>query len=209
MLVRDVMHPEVVTIAATASLGEAYRLLQSRSIRHLPVVREGALVGVVTDRDLRLATSELAPEPFPTGAAVADVMTPDPRTATPLDPIEEAARTMRSNRIGCLPVLDGDALVGIVTVTDLLDALLRLTGVGKPGGRLALRLEDTPGRLAELMGLLAREGINAHSVLTYEADGTQVEVLLRVNTLGTHALAERLRTAGFGVTWPPEAPWSR
>ncbi|ARA93552.1 acetoin dehydrogenase [Rhodothermaceae bacterium RA] len=208
MLVRDIMHREVRTFDAGTTLADAYRLQQEYHLRHLPVLREGSLVGVVTDRDLRLATSVLHPTPFPDDARVEQVMATPPITATPLDPVEEAARLMRAHKIGCLPVLDGPDLVGIVTGTDLLDALIRLSGAGRPSGRLAVRLEDAPGRLAALMTAVADRRVHAHSVLSYPADDGRIVVILRVNTLNTHALAAQLRAEGFAVTWPPETPWS-
>ncbi len=85
-------------------------------------------------------------------------MTREVITAHPLDPVEEAARVMRERKIGCLPVLEDGALVGIVTGIDLLDALLRLTGVTEPSGRLEVRLPDRVGELSRLTGFLAERG---------------------------------------------------
>jgi len=128
-----VMKSPVLTVGPEATLEEAYKLLLERGIRHLPVVEEGRLVGIVTDRDIRLATSHLNPKgPCPGCTRVGEVMTREVVTAHPLDPVEEAARVMRERKIGCLPVLEDEALVGIVTGIDLLDALLRLTGVTEP-----------------------------------------------------------------------------
>src|SRR5512135_236718 len=122
MLVRDIMHKNPQTVTVDTTLREAYRLMQEKRFRHFPVLEGKRLVGVVTDRDLRLATSTLGPDPFPPGSLVGDMMTRDPRTAGPLDPVEDAARVMRELKIGCLPVEDGGELVGIVTGIDLLDA---------------------------------------------------------------------------------------
>jgi acetoin utilization protein AcuB len=133
-------------------------------------VEDGALAGVVTDRDLRYATSRLHPSPVEGETPVRKIMTKDVITAGPRDPVEEAARILRMRRIGCLPVLDGDDLVGIVTVTNLLDAIIRLTGLAKPGGRLAVSLVDEPGELARLTHRVADEGLDVRSVLSYYED---------------------------------------
>lgn len=110
MLVRDVMKSPVLTVGPEATLEEAYKLLLERGIRHLPVVEEGRLVGIVTDRDIRLATSHLNPKgPCPGCTRVGEVMTREVVTAHPLDPVEEAARVMRERKIGCLPVLEDEA----------------------------------------------------------------------------------------------------
>lgn len=165
-------------------------------------------MGILTDRDIRLATSHLNPKgPCPGCAQVGEVMTREVITAHPLDPVEEAARVMRERKIGCLPVLEDGALVGIVTGIDLLDALLRLTGVTEPSGRLEVRLPDRVGELSRLTGFLAERGVNIHSLLSYPEDEAFVRAVVRVNTLETHLLAEALRRVGFDVLWPPKKPW--
>lgn len=205
MLVKDVMKSPVLTVDEAMSLEQTYHQMLQRRIRHIPVTREGQLVGMVTDRDIRLATSPLAPEGVkPLSTPVSEVMSHPVVTADPLDPVEEAARVMRGRKIGALPVLDGDTLVGIVTGIDLLDALLRLTGVEKPSGRLELRLPDRPGELARLTGFLAERGINIHSLLTYPYDENSVCTVVRVGTLETRKLAAELRQGGCEVLWPPQ-----
>ena len=208
MLVQEVMRFPVITVGPGVTLEEAYRLLLEKGIRHLPVMEEGRLVGIITDRDIRLATSHLNPKGSCPGCTrVAEVMTQEVVTAHPLDPVEEAARVMRERKIGSLPVMEDGALVGIVTGIDLLDALLKLTGVTEPSGRLEVRLPDRVGELARLTGFLAGRGINIHSLLSYPEDGDRVRAVVRVNTLETHLLAEGLRQEGFEVLWPPKKPW--
>jgi acetoin utilization protein AcuB len=207
MLIRDVMHYPVETVAPQATLAEAYRIMQQKGFRHLPVVEAGRLVGIVTDRDLRLATSALHPHPFPPEARVADVMQRRVITAAPHDPIEEAARLMRLQRIGCLPVLEGEVLIGMVTATDLLEALLRLTGADQPSGRLEVQLAHLPGRLAALATAIAAQQVNVLSILSYAESPQWLRVVLRVDTNRTHPLAEALRREGFDVIWPPRKPW--
>ncbi len=202
------MKSPVLTIGPEATLEEAYAFLLQKGIRHLPVVEEGRLVGILTDRDIRLATSALNPKgPCPGSTPVREAMTKEVVTADPLDPVEEAARVMRVRKIGCLPVVEDEVVVGMVTGIDLLDALLRLTGVTEPSGRLEVRLPDRPGELARLTGLLAQQGVNIHSLLSYPEGEEAVRAVVRVNTLETHLLAEALRREGFDVLWPPKKPW--
>src|SRR5512138_213591 len=118
MLVRDIMRSPVVAVPPGTTLEDAYRSMREKSFRHLPVLDGERLVGVITDRDLRLATSALARVPFAPGARVSAVMRKTPFTASPADPVEDAARTMREKKIGCLPVTDGERLVGIITGLD-------------------------------------------------------------------------------------------
>jgi len=206
MLVQDIMQAPVHSVTADQSLAAAYAFMQEQRVRHLPVMQDDHLMGVITDRDLRLATSQLRSDPFDSSAAVADVMSQPPQTAGPLDPIEEAARLMRQHAIGCLPVVDGAALVGIVTGTDLLDALMRLTGITKPGGRLEVRLPDEPGQLARLTATVAREGGNIRSALSYSESVDALRVLFQVDTIKTRALARALHAEGVEVLWPPIGP---
>jgi len=204
MLVRDIMRSPAVAISADTTLQDAYRLMQEKGIRHLPVVEGEKLVGVITDRDLRLATSALAPIPFPTGSRVAAVMSRSPLTTDASDPLEEAARTMRERKIGCLPVLDDGRLIGIITGLDLLDALISMTGADKPSGRLEVRLPDHPGELARLTSFFSHRDLNIHSILTYPDGPDTVRTVLRIGSIETRLLAQDLRRTGFEVLWPPE-----
>jgi acetoin utilization protein AcuB len=209
VLVRDIMRRPAIAVAGDTTLRDAYRSMQEHGIRHLPVRQGEELVGVVTDRDLRLATSVLAPAPLSPDRPVAEVMSRHPETADPGDPVEDAARTMRRRKIGCLPVLEDGRLVGIVTGLDLLDALLRMTGVDKPSGRLEVRLADRPGELARLAGFFGERGLNVHSILTHPEGAANVRAVLRVGSIETRLLAEELRRSHFDVVWPPEKPWPR
>jgi len=209
MLVRDIMRRPAIAVSADTPLEDAYRTMRREGIRHLPVEEAGRLVGVVTDRDLRLATSALSPTPLPRERPVSEIMARDPETADPDDAVEDAARTMRQKKIGCLPVLEGGRLTGIITGLDLLDAILRMTGVDKPSGRIEVRLADRPGELARLTGFFGDRGLNVHSVLTHPESAANVRVVLRVGSIETRRLAEELRGSGFEVVWPPEKPWPR
>jgi acetoin utilization protein AcuB len=165
------------------------------------------LVGILTDRDLRFATSSLSPAPCGAEDPVALAMSSPVLPADPLDPVEDAARIMRDRKIGCLPVLDGPDLVGILTGMDLLEALMILTGVTKPSSRLEVSLADRPGELARLTAFLAARHVNIHSILTHPGKDAGVRTVLRLDSTQTRPLAEALRTDGFEVFWPRPKPW--
>ena len=209
MLVRDIMSSPAIAISADTTLEVAYRTMREKNIRHFPVLDGGRLVGVITDRDLRLATSSLAATPFPPVTPVSAVMSHPPVTASGSDPVEDAARTMRERKIGCLPVVDEGRLLGIITGLDLLDALMRMTGVDKPSGRLEVRLPDTPGALARLAGALSDRGLNVYSILSYPDGPRTVRTVLRLDTIDVRSLARDLRHSEFDVLWPPEKAWLR
>jgi acetoin utilization protein AcuB len=136
MAVRDWMSRRVATVRPDARLGEAARLMGARKIRHLPVVEAaGRLVGIVTARDLRQAVFAPAVQDHLEslagvldGLVVRDVMTRGVITARTTTSIRDAARLMHERRLGALPVIDRDRLVGILTETDVLRAFQRLLG---------------------------------------------------------------------------------
>lgn len=207
MLVKEMMRRPVTIVSAHTTLGEADQLLKARGFRHLPVMDSGRLVGIITDRDIHFATSSLDTTPHRAEEPVTAVMSSPPYTADPLDPVEDAARIMREHKIGCLPVLDGTELVGILTGMDLLDALMLLTGVNQPSSRLEVALMDRPGELARLTGFLAGRHVNIHSILTYPTPGEAVRTVLRVDSNRVRPLADELRSAEFNVLWPVSKPW--
>lgn len=120
--VRDWMTREPVAVAVDCPVQVALQHMQSRAIRHLLVFDSGRLVGVVSNRDLRRL---LAPGSSRSLAdPVSRIMTEDPVTVSPELPVAEAARLLLERKIGALPVRAGDAVVGIFTTSDALDALL-------------------------------------------------------------------------------------
>ncbi len=124
--VRDLMSSEVVTLGRDETLDIADRIMALGRIRHMPVVdADGRLVGVVSQRDLfrgALATALGLTHAIQTkvlGAiTVHEIMTADPLTTTPDTPLMESAQVMLRHKIGCLPVVEGDQLVGILTEAD-------------------------------------------------------------------------------------------
>lgn len=119
--VGELMTRDVVALKETQNLAHAGELLNLHRIRHLPVVREGKLVGLVTHRDLLRAAAERRgrdPSLHPIWAA--DIMVRDVKTARPEMPLREAVRVILENKYGCLPVVSKDGmLVGILTESDL------------------------------------------------------------------------------------------
>lgn len=209
--VKDSMSREIVTLAPDETAATALALCRERRIRHLPVLREGGLVGIVSDRDLRSSTPALG-DPSRAAALrkvlVGDVMTREVIKARPDDPIEQAANTMRERGIGCLPVLEGDELVGIVSSSDVMAALVYLVGANEPGSRMEVAVPDRPGSLAGAAGVFGMCGINIESAAMGSPrgeKGVQGErvVVFRVDTIDTTEVVGYLREAGYTVLWPP------
>jgi acetoin utilization protein AcuB len=131
MRVSELMTGPPITIAPETPVLEARRVMQTRAIRHLMVVESGRLVGIVTDRDIRLNM----PSPATTLSVwevnyllarltVREVMTKTVIVVEPDRPAQEAAQLLVTEKIGALPVVDGERLIGIVTETDFLRAFV-------------------------------------------------------------------------------------
>src|SRR5581483_4126817 len=108
--VREVMSTDVRTVGPEEAARRAWELMRDRRIRHLPVVDGGRLVGVLSDRDLRAVLLS----PGLAGATVGELMSEPPVTVTPRTAVEDAASLLVVKKIGCLPVVDEERLVGIV-----------------------------------------------------------------------------------------------
>jgi CBS domain-containing protein len=131
--VRDIMTPEVTTLGRNESLQFVKDIMTLGRVRHFPVVDEGKVVGIVSQRDLYKASlgsvmkyGEKAQRSFLEGIAVKEVMCEPVITIAPHASAKEAARLMMEKKIGCLPVLEGHTLVGIVTETDMLKLVVEM-----------------------------------------------------------------------------------
>ncbi len=132
MLVRDVMSTHLVTLVAKETVSLADQLMKAIEVRHLPVLGEGdELVGIVSDRDLLAAAAsclsgldENDAKTYRRQIAVGEIMSCDLRVVMPTTPLLEAAKLIHEHKIGCLPVVEDGALVGIVTEFDLVEVLI-------------------------------------------------------------------------------------
>ena len=128
--VADIMSRNVTTLGRNDALSAVGDLMKVERIRHIPILDErGMLAGIVSQRDLflsglvrALGFGTSATEKVLDSLFVKEVMTRDVLTTTPNTPLQEAAALMRDRKIGCLPVIDGDALVGILTEGDFVAA---------------------------------------------------------------------------------------
>ncbi len=133
MLVREFMTTEVTALQETDSLLDARMVFVRSSFRHLPVLRGKALVGVVTEHDVKQFAPSLLSGVKPDEynrlletTPVSRAMTREPLTVRPEQPIFEAAALLYDRSFGCLPVVENGELLGILTTTDMLRLLMRL-----------------------------------------------------------------------------------
>ena len=130
MIVRDYMSGKLITVSPETDVKSAFESLKKYKIRQFPVVSNGKLVGIVTDRDLRVALTR-------TESKVEDIMASDPLTIADEIPLEKAVLLLRENKVNALPVVSKEnEVIGIITVTDVLDALIHL-----------LRFKEKPTKL--------------------------------------------------------------
>jgi acetoin utilization protein AcuB len=127
--IETMMHRDVVSVSPDQSMREVIEIFRIRRIRHLPVVEEGKVVGIVTDRDTKRATPSLLShggrdeyDRVLDTTRVSQIMTRDPITVTSRTPMIDALEILIDRKIGALPVVEGSSLVGIVTDIDFLRA---------------------------------------------------------------------------------------
>lgn len=191
MLVRDWMTEKVEVVGPEDDVETVLNQLRDRGVRQFPVVSGGKLVGIITDRDVR---SQRDPQ-----AKTATVMTPGPLTTTGATPVEEAAALLRTRKIGALPVVDGEALVGIVSESDLLAALVELCDLLEPETFIDLECEEGDRPLQRIRTVMERHGgrITWMSGVP-DAHGRQY-VALRVRMPAGRAPERMLEEAGFEI----------
>lgn len=167
MLVGERMSHPVITVTPDSPIMEAFDLLKRENIRRAPVIKGGKLVGIISDHDLLNASPSQATTlsvyelPYLLGKIkVQDVMTTLVISVTEDTPIEEAARIMADNKLGGLPVLRDNQIVGMITETDLFKIFLELMGARNKGVRATILVEDKPGQLAKLTQAIANLGGN-------------------------------------------------
>jgi CBS domain-containing protein len=131
--VRQFMASPVTSLPSTARLLDAGLLLRAGRIRHIPIIDDGELIGILSDRDIQRCTPSLltrvSAEEYNAifeDTPVAKVMTRNPQHISPDEPLHAAAELLQSQKLGCLPVVENGKVVGIITKDDMLGALMRL-----------------------------------------------------------------------------------
>src|SRR5690554_4021281 len=190
MLVREWMTPDPQTVNASTPVMEAMQRLREGGFRRLPVTQDGKLIGIVTDRDLKEATPSKATtlsiyelNYLLSKLVVKDVMRSPVITVRVDDPIEQAALLMEEHRVSGLPVLQDGNLVGILTITDLMRALVSFLALREGGKRVTVDLPDEPGVLARVADQGAPSNIVA-AVTTGIQPGHKRRLVLRATGEG-------------------------
>jgi len=195
MLVRDRMTKTPVTIEPDDFLNTALKRMKTGGFHRLPVIANGKLVGIVTERDLRAHRGYLE------HTKVNGIMTENPLTIDGASTLEEAAQIMLQRQIGGLPVIEDGKLLGIITATDVLRAFLEVMGASRGGStRIDFVLEGEEHGLTEASRIVARDGGEILGVGTYRHKlGDNPICYLRLIAGNADKIANALRTGGFDV----------
>lgn len=167
MLVGERMSHPVITVRPDMPIVDALNMMKRERIRRTPVIKDGKLIGIVSDKDLMNASPSPATSLsvweinyLLTKVTVKDVMTKNVLTVQESTPIEIAARIMVDNKIGGLPVMRGEAIVGIITETDLFKIFLELMGAREMGVRITALVHEEKGQLARITQAIAEQDGN-------------------------------------------------
>lgn len=199
MLVSERMSHPVITISKDMPTHDVLALFKKEHIRRAPVIESGRLIGIVSDKDLLNAT----PSPVTSLSVwemnyllskitIENVMSRNVITVNEDTPIEDAALIMADNKIGGLPVVKGDQIVGMITETDLFKILPELMGAREKAVRVTALIDDARGQLAEITKTIADAGGNFVSfgqfvgsepgtrTLTFRVDGIEKDKLKQI-----------------------------
>src|SRR5512136_1696624 len=202
MLVRERMSPTPTTCSPDLSVPEALRFMKEKKIRRLPVLdSHGKLVGIVSDKDLLYAS----PSPVTSLSVwemnyllaklkVEEVMTRQVITVTEDTPLEDAARIMADNKIGGLPVMRDETMVGILTETDVFKTFLELLGARQPGVRVTALIAGAKGTLAKITNAIFGAGGDIVAFTqSRDASRTRWEVTFKVEDVSQGKLVEAIK----------------
>lgn len=195
MQVSQIMSKKIFAITPDKGVGQALQEMQKHNIRHLPVVKGERMVGWITSRDLREVLLASMLEKI----TVADVMLQAPITVTPDTDVEEAARLIHEHKIGGMPVVEGEKLVGVITMMDLISAFTIMLGLLRSSSRVDLLLDNKPEALDAATRLIQKAGGKIINVALGPIKGEQRTYFFRLGKCDLHPIVEKLKKAGHQV----------
>ena len=196
MHVKKRMVRKLITIPPQTNILNALKVMRDNSIRHLPVVDGGNLVGFVTEGDLRQASLLSMVDKV----SIEDVMIKDPVTIAPDASIEEAAKLIYSHKIGGLPVVKGKKLVGIITIVDVLQAFIQMMGILKSSSRLDLILGENPRAFEEVSSIFQEHRAEIISVgMSNHKDRKKRIYYFRLEKCPLQPIIDSLKNKGYQV----------
>ncbi len=209
MKVKDRMSKGAKTVQLDTSLTEAFRVMKENGIRRLPVMDKEKLAGIVTLSDLNQASPSSATSLsihelnyLLARTKIKDIIPKKQKILTigPENYIETAAKLMRANKISGLPVVDDGKLVGMITETDIFEALIDILGVKTAHSRIDFYVKERPGSLAEVTGLIGEKGINIlNTVMYFDEKKNRYKMILRIEDMNNGPIVEELKARGYEI----------
>ncbi len=174
MPVQDYMSKDLITVDEDTSIMKASKLMKQNGIRHLPILRKGRLVGIVSDRELKEATPSKATTldihemyHLLDQITVQSLMPKQLYTIGPEQTVEKAAAIMLKRNISALPVVDSKGgLEGIITKGDIFKAFVSISGINQAPVATGLELKDEPGSIKAVTDVIRAHGGRLGSILT-------------------------------------------
>jgi len=201
MFVKFRMSKYPLTISPEESLSDAHTYMRDQKVRHLPVVKsDDKMIGLIAEDDLLKAEPSSATSLsvweihyLLMEVKVKAVMVKNVITTTEDTPIEEAAHLMLDHKIGCLPVIRDDKLVGIITESDIFRTFMELFAAREKGLRITLECPNKAGELAKITKAVADEGGYISACGTFQLDDTaKGGVILKIRNVDSKILSDAL-----------------
>lgn len=207
MFVANKMTRNPITIEPDMPVTKAAGIMKSHKINRLPVIDHGKLVGLVSDGDI----SRISPSPATTLSQyeisslldrmkVKEIMSKRVIAINEDATLEEAASLMERNNISGLPVVSSvGAVIGVITARDILRAFINIMGLADGKTRIALAVKDKVGAMEEIARILANDGVNIDSLVTYKEDATDYEIVIRGDFPDLAKSVSQLESQGYKV----------
>jgi len=206
MYVKDIMTKNVVSVSAKAAVSTALDLMQANNFHRIPVVdKDNKLIGLVTKKSIKTENQSSSLSIFELNyllnkLQVADLMIKDVITILPDSLLEEAASIMMKNNIGCLPVVENEYVVGIITQRDIFKMFIDLLGYHQEGTRYEILVkEDKVGVLENIALCFKNANISVSNIAIYNTD-RGIEVVVIANGSNSKECKTLLKEAGYNVT---------
>ena len=208
MLVRDVMTSNVITIPSDTPVLEAERILEFHKFERLPVVDKGKLVGLVTKDTLLKATPSSATALsrgellyLLSKLTVKDIMKKNVVTVSPDTPIEQATAMAQAKKVGCLPVVEGERVVGILTTNDIFYKILNpLFGIGEAGRRIIIHEAGEVEQMQKVLEAVQKADIYIKTLWTIRPlEAAKPDLILHLEAEEVSQLLSKLKKMGFSV----------
>ncbi|MGV3082155.1 CBS domain-containing protein [Streptococcus dysgalactiae] len=207
MSVKDYMTKEVISISPEESVAHAADLMRDKGLRRLPVIEKRQLVGLVTEGTMADASPSKATSLsiyemnyLLNKTKIRDIMIRQVVTVEPDASLEDAIYEMMTYKVGVLPVVQNNQVVGIITDRDVFKAFLEVSGYGVEGIRVVLLADNAVGVLAKIADCLSQENLNIRrTVVANRSNGKTVIEMQLDGTTAPQWLSERLAAAGITV----------